>query len=79
MKRVKVSKKFQIAIPSEVRQKLGIAAGDVLLVDVRGDHVLLMPEPKNWAEALWGFQKEIWEGVDAVAYVRELRGECEAE
>ena len=45
MQTVKVSSKFQIALPSHVRKKLGIRPGDRLLVDVRGSHVLLAREP----------------------------------
>lgn len=32
---VKVSKKHQIAVPSEVRKQLGIEHGDELLIEVR--------------------------------------------
>jgi len=74
--RVKVSSKYQIAVPAEARKKLGIKPGDHLLVDIREESILLMPEPKDWAEALAGLHKEIWEGIDPVEYVRGERGVC---
>ena len=73
MQRVKVSRRFQIAVPSEVRRSLGIEAGDSLIVEVRGDHVILMREPKDWAASLIGLHKEIWEDVDTEEYLRGER------
>jgi AbrB family looped-hinge helix DNA binding protein len=73
MQRVKVSRKHQIAVPSEVRRKLGIEAGDILTVEISGDDVVLHKEPKNWAEHMRGLHKEIWKGIDPVAYVRSER------
>jgi AbrB family looped-hinge helix DNA binding protein len=73
--RVKVGKKNQISLPAEARRKLGIQPGDTLMVHLIGDHLVVMPEPKDWAKSLWGFQYEIWKDVDALEYVRELRGE----
>ncbi len=71
--RVKVSSRYQIAIPSVVRRKLGIRTGDRLLVDVRGDHVILMPEPEDFARHLQGLHREVWEGEDPQEYVRRER------
>lgn len=73
--RIKVSSKNQIAVPSEVRRKLGIKSGDRLLVDIRGDHVVLMPEPKDYSERLYGLHREIWEGVEPQEFVRQERAE----
>ena len=73
MQSVEVSGKFQIAIPSAVRRQLGIKRGDRLLVDVRGNHILLMSEPADYAAALIGLHREVWEGVDAQQYVDSER------
>lgn len=73
MARVRVSSKFQIAVPSEVRRKLGIRAGDTLIIDVRGEHAVLMREPEDWAGRFFGLHKETWEGVDMDDYVRGER------
>ena len=74
MQRVKLSSKNQIAVPAEIRSKLGIEPGDQLLVDVQGNMILLLPEPKDWVAATQGLGREIWQGIDPVEYVREERG-----
>lgn len=45
-----------------------------MLVDVRGDHVLLMREPDDYAEQLTGLHAEVWSGIDPAEYVRRERG-----
>lgn len=77
MARVRVSKKNQISIPSEVRRKLGIKPGDTVIIDLRGEHALLMRDPESWSEKFWGLHKEVWAGIDAQEYVRCERGGCE--
>ena len=71
--RVKVSGRYQISLPSVVRRRLGIRSGDHLLVEIRDGHVILMPEPKDFSEALRGLHHEIWEGIDPQEYVRQER------
>ena len=69
----KLSSKHQIVIPREVRKQLGLAAGDELLVEVRGNTIVLVPRPKSYAKRLRGLHKEVWGHVDARSYVREER------
>jgi AbrB family looped-hinge helix DNA binding protein len=73
MGRVTISSKNQISVPAEVRRRLGVGPGDKLLFTVYDDCVYLMPEPKDWAQALRGLHKEIGEGVDPDEYIREER------
>ena len=73
MQRVKVSRKNQIAVPSEVRKKLGIHAGDVLTVDIRDGEIVLRKDPESWADRFYGLGKEIWEGIDPLDYLRQER------
>lgn len=73
MQSVKVSDKYQIAVPAQVRRQLGIKPGDRLLVDVRGNHVLLMPEPANYAEAMAGLHADVWKGIDSTKYLQDER------
>ncbi len=70
---VKLSANQQIVIPREVRKQLGLAAGDGLLVEVRGNTIVLVPRPRSYAKRLRGLHKEVWRDVDAKAYVREER------
>jgi len=73
MERVKVSSKYQIAVPASARKQLGIESGDFLIVDVREGSVLLIPEPRSHSRELRGLYREIWQDVDPVEYVNNLR------
>ena len=70
---VKLSAKYQIVIPREVRRRLGLEAGDGLLVEVRDNSIVLVPRPRSYAKRLRGLHKEVWGNVDARAYAREER------
>ena len=69
----KVSAKGQVVIPKELREALGINPGDELLMVRSGDRIIVMKKPGSFVEALRGLGKEIWEGVEPVEYVREMR------
>lgn len=70
---VKVSKKYQIAVPAIARQLLHIKTGDRLLVDIQDGIIVLVPTPENYTKALEGLHHEIWEGVDVQQYITEER------
>jgi AbrB family looped-hinge helix DNA binding protein len=72
---VKVSSKYQIAVPQMARKKLNIKQGDLLLVDVQDGVIVLIPQPKRYTEYLQGLHGEIWKGVDIEKY---LNGERDA-
>jgi len=72
---VKVSSKYQIAVPQIARKKLNIKQGDHLLVDVQDGVIVLIPQPKRYTEYLQGLHGDIWKGVDIEKY---LNGEREA-
>lgn len=72
---VKVSAKYQIAVPQIARKKLNIKKGDRLLVDVQDGVIVLIPEPKRYTNYLQGLHSEIWKGIDLQKY---LDGERDA-
>lgn len=55
-----VSTKYQVVIPKEVREVLGVQPGDRLLFLVDGDAVFVRPEPANYTAALRGLHQELW-------------------
>jgi AbrB family looped-hinge helix DNA binding protein len=57
MAEARLSAKNQIVIPKEAREALGLKTGDTLLVVPRGDTVILMKKPKNFAKALLGLAR----------------------
>jgi AbrB family looped-hinge helix DNA binding protein len=74
--RVRVNQHNQITLPAEMREKLRIAPGDQLLIEVRDGSFVLMPEPKDYVERLHGLHKEIWEGIDVKEYIHGERAAC---
>ena len=70
---VKVSNRYQIALPSLARKQLNIQAGDRLLVDIQDGIIVLLPQPHNYAEYLAGLHKDIWQDVDADTYLERER------
>jgi AbrB family looped-hinge helix DNA binding protein len=70
---VKVSNRYQIALPSLARKQLNIQAGDRLLVDIQDGMIVLLPQPENYAEYLAGLHKDIWQDLDTDAYLEQER------
>ncbi|MEM2082331.1 MAG: AbrB/MazE/SpoVT family DNA-binding domain-containing protein [Candidatus Bathyarchaeia archaeon] len=72
MPKVKVSSKYQIVLPKELREPLGIKPGDELYISKDGDRLILyaLRKVKNPTDALYGSIKG---ELDAVAAVRSLR------
>ncbi len=70
---VKVSKRYQIAVPAAARERLNIRSGDRLIVDIQDGMIILLPEPDDYAQHLAGLHKEIWQGVDVPQYIIEER------
>ena len=51
----RVTSKGQVTVPKQVRKSLQIAAGDSLVYELRGDHVVLRKLPRvdvDWARAV---------------------------
>jgi len=44
MPQVKVKDKFQVTIPVEIRQRLDMHVGDLLEVEIQGNHIVLKPQ-----------------------------------
>ena len=72
----KVSHKFQVVIPKEVRESLGISKGDKLEVYGK-NHAIIMKKSKVKKplslKDLKGLGKEIWKGVDIEDYINKER------
>jgi len=70
---LKLSSKYQVVIPKEVRKKLNLHAGDKLIVEIREGKIVLRPRPKSYTNYMLGLGKKMWEGVDATEYVSKER------
>jgi AbrB family looped-hinge helix DNA binding protein len=74
---VKISTKYQIAVPSEVRKKLGLKAGDRLDVEVEGDVIHLRRHVPAGTRLL-GIGAHLYDGTDAAERIRAMRDEWDA-
>jgi AbrB family looped-hinge helix DNA binding protein len=74
---VKISTKYQIAVPSEARKKLGLKAGDRLDVEIEGDVIHLRRHVPAGTRLL-GIGAHLYDGTDAAERIRALRDEDEA-
>jgi AbrB family looped-hinge helix DNA binding protein len=70
---VKVSKRYQVVLPSVARRQLEIEAGDRLLVDVQDGMIVLIPQPANYAEHLARLHRDVWDGVNTDEYIEQER------
>ena len=70
---VKVSSRYQIAVPRIARERLNIQSGDRLLVDVQDGLLILLPQPQDYTTHLAGLHREVWAGLDTTAYLQEER------
>ena len=70
---VKVSSRYQIAVPRMARERLNIRSGDRLLVDVQDGLLILLPQPKDYTAHMAGLHREVWAGLDTTAYLQEER------
>ncbi len=73
---VKISSKYQITIPKDVREALGLEAGDRLYVGCEGGKLVLRPLPKvrNPTEKLYGSVKSEKDAVEAVREFKKAGG-----
>ena len=57
---VTLNSKNQVVIPQEARRKLGIGPGARLLVLVKEDRIVFMPEPGDFVKRSSGRHKDVW-------------------
>jgi len=70
---IKVSSKYQIVIPRDIREKLNLKAGDKLIIKTNNEKIIIYPQPKSYAKYALGLGKETWQGIDATEYVQKER------
>ena len=73
----RVSSRYQIVLPREVRDALGIKSGDELLFIIRNGEIVLRSHPASFAQALRGLHKNIWANVDVEDWLARERGSWE--
>lgn len=86
MPKASLNRRYQITLPPEVCERLGIRPGDTLDIRVEGGQILLQPLRPPLEEVLQGLEEEDPEALaqlrlavegDAIHYVRSLRASDE--
>ena len=72
MPKLRVNKRYQVVITKEIREELNLKPGDYLEVKVVDGAVVMVPQT-SYTSRLFGKHREVWQGEDAVAYVRRER------
>ncbi|MEX0617248.1 MAG: AbrB/MazE/SpoVT family DNA-binding domain-containing protein [Candidatus Woykebacteria bacterium] len=72
MPQTKISDKYQVVIPKEIRKKVGLKEGQSLNVYAAGDKIVLSPQ-KIWPDGYIGSQEDIWKDVDVAKYLAAER------
>lgn len=67
MYRTKVTKKGQITLPDEYRERLDIGAGTVLLIDIDKESIVVQ-KPKSSLKSMFG----LWSDIDDKA-IRKMK------
>lgn len=70
---VKVGPKYQIVIPQDIRQKIGLRPKDEVIVEEICGTVIIIPKPKSFTDFIIGLGKEVWERVDVKDYLKKER------
>ncbi len=72
----KISDRYQIEIPLQVREALGLKPGDAFEIKAIDETVVMVPLPvgtSSHTDRLFGKHRTLWSGEDAVAYIRKER------
>ncbi len=56
----KLTSKFQITIPADIRRKLGLHQGDAVVIDLEGDKAMLRPVHGGHVQRMSGLGKDVW-------------------
>jgi AbrB family looped-hinge helix DNA binding protein len=69
----RLTEKFQITVPSEVRRQLGLKAGDVVYLALEDAKVVLRSAKGGWTESSRGLGAEMWREAGGVAAIERER------
>jgi len=56
----KLTSKFQITIPVDIRRRLGLHQGDAVVIDLEGNKAVLRPVHGGHVERMTGLGKDVW-------------------
>lgn len=79
MNTTKLSKKYQIVVPREVREKMGLRVGEsVGVYSVDEDRAVLVKHPMHYVQTMKGLGKEVWKKLGGASrYIKQERASWE--
>lgn len=79
MNSAKLSKKYQIVVPKEVRKQMNLRQGTrIMLYPLDEERAVLVKHPSNHVQALKGLGSEVWRSLGgAEKYIKEERASWE--
>lgn len=71
----KVTRNYQVSIPKDVRERIEIKEGDVVLIKKKDETIIVKPLKEDIVEKSFGS----WEGMEKTGeeYTREVRDKAE--
>lgn len=60
----RLSTKYQLVIPKEVREALNLQPNDSVLFLIEGDSVYIRPRPQSFTRTLSGLHRHVWSNSD---------------
>lgn len=60
----RLSTKYQLVIPKEVREALNLRPNDSVLFLIEGDSVYMRPRPQSFTDMLTGLHSAVWSNSD---------------
>lgn len=74
---VTIGSKSQVVIPKKVRKiATRFRPGKKVMVrPLSSGSVIIEVKPSSWARETYGMHKDIWRGIDAAEYIRNIRKE----
>ena len=56
----KLTNKFQITIPAEIRRRLNLSAGDSVVIELEGEQAVIRPIHGGHTARMRGLGKSVW-------------------
>jgi len=56
----KLTNKFQITIPADIRRRLDLHQGDAVVIDLEGNKAVLRPVHGGHVQRMSGLGKDVW-------------------
>jgi len=71
--KVKVSSKYQVVIPKDIRERFGVEEGEEMIVDIEDKKIVMKKAPTRLVDMMKGLHREVWKDIIAEKYIDKER------